>query len=185
MKTSIYLIIALVFGCFLGCKQTGEESAKETDGKNVFADKVVYEVNLTKDEDRPSWLEKLDNKKLVDYLIDNAVSGKLKAYDYFTNQYLSPKEIKKLVESRTDTTYINNAETGLGQIKTTRIEFDRADIKSLVFIEKWFVDTDNSKFKKKVQGIGLVKHFYKKAESEDMKEKLCKDLLFVVEVKAN
>ena len=178
MKNLLFIVIATVAMGFIGCKNNAK-SEKEDD-KNVFSDKIVYEINLEKDADRPSWLEKLDSKKLVDYLIDNVLSGKLKAYDYFTNQYLTQKELKKIVESHTDTTFVQNPETGVNETKVTKYEFDRSDVKSLVFIEKWYIK-DDSKFKKKVKGIGLVKHYYKKAEGENLDEKLLKDLLFVVE----
>jgi len=175
-----FLIVTVLF---FACKNNDHSACTSNSdslslAKNIVAEKIQYEISLEKNEDRPTWLEKLDSKKFVGQLLDNVISGKFKVYDYFTKAYLTQKEIDNLVQNRVDTTLLPNSE-GVNEQRLVKHEFDPSDIKSLLFIEKWYFDAEKGMMQKKVVGIGLVKHYMAKKDGET--EKICKDLLFVID----
>ena len=72
----ILLVSVLIAG--FACQQSEKE---------IIANKIQYDVNIkSPDPDYDWWIQNLpgpQREKLVDLIVDGAVSGKFKAYDYF------------------------------------------------------------------------------------------------------
>jgi len=135
---SIFLV--LLFGCThkpsIGNKNQPVAHLDSLTGA-VMADSIVYDVIIhNPDPENPSTTEYLKDLKhgpLIDSLFDLVYSEKVIAYDFFTNEILRAKDVKKM-----------ESEAG----------YSRNHIGKIQFTERWYFDKSSQQFKKEV--ISLV-----------------------------
>ena len=102
----------------------------------ILADTISYPVVIKNPDTTDTWttecLRPLDRKKLVDAVFDAVYSNDAQAYNYFTNEPMSIKDVKAL--EKTD-------------------EFSRENVGKLQFWESWYFDEKKQIFTKKVHKI--------------------------------
>jgi len=149
MKKLAFILISIIL--FLSSCGEGK--------REMIAEKIQYDVNIkSPDAEYDWWIQNLvgpEREKLVDYLIDGAISGKFQAYDYYNNP-LNPTEILSILS---DTMVMSIVDTQPpydyhDTIVVSTIE--KADILRLRFLEEWKINPENLQFEKKVLGIGPV-----------------------------
>ena len=151
MRMSILLLIMLCPFLY-ACQQQG-------DHKELITKKIQYDVNIkSPDPDWDWWIQNIvgpDREKLVDLIIDGALSGKFQAYDYFSDS-ISPEDIKMMLS---DTLYLTmkRAVPPYDLFDTTILmNITRDDILRIRFLEEWRIDPETMRFEKKIYGIGPV-----------------------------
>jgi len=109
----------------------------------VWADTIIYEVLLTNPDELNEWettkLQGVNSKKIVDDLFKMVYDGEKKAYNYYTNEELSIKQVEE-IERRDD--------------------YSRDKLGKLQFTETWEMDLANKKMDKKVLSILLAYELY-------------------------
>ncbi|WP_282037687.1 hypothetical protein [Saccharicrinis aurantiacus] len=109
----------------------------------VWADTIIYEVLLTNPDELNEWettkLQGVNSKKIVDDLFKMVYDGEKKAYNYYTNEELSIKQVEE-IERRDD--------------------YSRDKLGKLQFTETWNMDIANKKMHKEVLSILLAYELY-------------------------
>ncbi len=103
-------------------------------------------------------LSGFNKRNLVQEILEAVNEGKITAYDFFSNKKLSINEIKTHC-TKIDTVqapYTDPEDLFNSIIKEP---FDTNDYNSLIFTEKWFIDTSNGKINKEVKELALVKAY--------------------------
>jgi len=131
-KNLIYSIFLLVISCSNPEPKVVivDGNATERDAE-VVADSIKYEVVVMLTDDSAWDAERLkgytNHKALVDGIITNVLNGKLKAYDYNTDELLTPEEVKNILDEKA---------------------VDASKIGKLLFAERWYIDSRGSLLKK-------------------------------------
>jgi len=136
---------------FVACNQPATEITAETE--TVARTKTMeYAVDLNSvfhldlnDEDFS------DVSPLTEQLIADVVSGKLKAYDRFSDELLTVEEAKNVLQF-TDTIWFEEPETGDRRIEIVERDYT-SDFYGLTFKERWSYDATGSILDRKVVGL--------------------------------
>lgn len=124
-------------------------------GKTLIAEGLRSEALIVFPEEDETWLGKIDQKMLVNAIFDAIYEGRVKPYDFITDDPLSIEDVKA-IESSIDTIYIEDFETGEIEMKVVEDELRRDEITKVFVKEDWYFDTANFKMEKKVIGISLA-----------------------------
>ena len=154
------LIPLLLIG-LIACNSEQKPAAEETN--TAWTKTMVYAVDLNSvfhedlnDEDFS------DVGTITEQLINDVLSGKVKAYDAFSEELISADDVRsKLVF--TDTIWYNNPETGDQSIEILERNYT-TEFFGLTFKEKWSYDKDGSILSRKVIGLAPRIPVYSKQE---------------------
>jgi len=134
-------------------------SCKQQTHQEVITKKIQYDVNIkSPSPDWDWWIQNIvgpDRDKLVDEIMDGALSGKFQAYDYFSDS-IKPEDIRMMLA---DTFYITvkRAKPPYDDYDTTVVlDITRDDIQRIRFLEEWTINPETMQISKKVMGIGPV-----------------------------
>ena len=147
---ALLLVVVPALLLFASCRQKKGE---------VITRRIQYDVNIKSPHpDYDWWIQNIagpQRENLVRMILQGAVSGKYKAYDYFY-QPLSKEAVARILND-TLSIKIREATPPYGLKDTflvTRIGIK--DIQRLRFMETWTVNPDNLQFSKTIQGIAPV-----------------------------
>jgi len=145
-KIFIAALVMFVFSC---------NSGNETD--TVVTNRIQYDVFLQNPEQDMDWwvsnVEGGSREKLVRNMVQRAVAGEVKAYDFFTNKLYRPDEIKRIMK-RIDTISVERSTPPYDLVDTIMVtEIRMSDINKLRFLEEWRMNEKTLAFSKKVVGI--------------------------------
>jgi hypothetical protein len=122
-----------------------------------------------------SFLSTLNQRILVKTLVENAIEGKSRVLDYDSDKPIFPSDIRSRAFRNETVTYYNAD----GELRDTIVTKNITDeIRSVVFIEDWFFDTETMRMQKKVTGIAPVRYYYDSSFGED--DLIKREVLFVV-----
>ncbi len=152
MQKKIFLFIIAVLLFSSGCQKIKHERGPNlppTDtiktSYNVIADSINYGVVIRNRDStdiwREKWLSRLKRDSLVDLLFHAVYAKELQAYDYFTEEPLSTREVKKIEK---------------------REGFDRSRIGKIQFEEVWYFDPENYKMVKSVNSVMIAYETYRR-----------------------
>ncbi|MEW5845774.1 MAG: hypothetical protein AB1777_05840 [Bacteroidota bacterium] len=110
----------------------------------LIADSIKYEV-VVQATDGDIWeAERLkgytNHRELVEGVFKNVINGKLKAYDYATDEPLTVEELRKLIDDQ---------------------KIDASQVGKLLFTERWYIDP-NGHIYKFITSVTLGKAEYSK-----------------------
>lgn len=127
--------------------------------KEIITEKIQYDVNIkSPDPDYDWWIQNLpgpQREKIIDMIIDGALTGKYKVYDYY-NQPIATSDVKMILS---DTSYytIVDEEPPYTERDTMVIStIFREDILRIRFLEEWRINPDNLQVEKRVLGIAPI-----------------------------
>jgi len=147
----LFLFAGLLSVLLISCKQQPK--------KNIITKKIQYDVNIkSPDANWDWWIQNIvgpDREKLVDMMMDGALSGKFQAYDYFSDT-IKPADIKMMLADTFYLTYKRNTPPYDEYDTTVIMKIERDDIRRIRFLETWRIDPETMQFDKKVMGIGPV-----------------------------
>lgn len=188
-------------------KNQTDESIKKSKEKLVLTKKVEYEFFFNQTE---ALLQQIDSacfqcvknngevledyfaphfntlvrKKLVNMLIEEVISKKRKAYDPWDKETVMPaKEIMPRLGAKSETIMVQDENTG--ELIKQEVEgfADKTQIKSVIFVEEWYLNTETLYMEKKVKGIIPIRHYYK--EDDIDQEFPVKKKVFLVKFEDN
>ncbi len=165
MRKLISLLIFLPY-FFVGCSKT--DKPKSTNTKQslsgdiaVIADTIVYDVILRNIDTSDVWeaecLQYLNQKSLVNYLIDGVYNGKFIAMEFMGDKVLSIDDVKAIEQ-----------ESGFSRDRVSKVQFR----------ERWFIDSAGN-FQKQIINYTLGIEVYSKQNTF-----LGHEALFVVKPKS-
>lgn len=164
----VILILSVLFAC---------NSSKSDDSKNIVNENLIslgeisYEVDFYSN---PDFVKGFNNPKVVQYLVNSALSGKIEVYSYFFNEKLDSIQLKSIFNISVDTVFVENPETKENEMIISKTEFEQSEIKSLLFTEDWYLDTETNEIIKKIKSFGPVRYYTKEGSDE-----LFKSVLFM------
>lgn len=151
MKIMAFISISVIGLFLLGSCGEGK--------REVIAEKIQYDVSIkSPDPAYDWWIQNLvgpEREKLVDYLMDGAISGKFQAFDYYNNP-LTPKEILSILSDTMVMSIMENQPPYDFYDTVVVNTIEKQDILRLRFLEEWKINPGNLQFEKRVLGIGPV-----------------------------
>ena len=168
MKNILLSLLILSF-LILGnsCKNNSDKG-----DKTVITERIQYPVFIKSPypDDTDWWVENLEGvkrEKFVNILVDAALEGKVKAYDYLDNTLLTQAQVNNIF-NRTDTIKMTRITPPYDEVDTVIThKLDRKDIYRVTFLEEWNFDEKNFKMEKKVVGIAPSETIF--GDSSDIK----------------
>ncbi len=165
-----------------------ERKAEKVKRNAVKLKQIKYEVSLGepiepfddrfKENLEAPYLNRFAREKLRSNIFDAVLTNTKPAYDFQTGLRLSPSEILERMGERTDTIYDIDPETGeLIPIIAKRL-MNESEIKSLIFIEEWSIDTVSMHIFKEIVGVAPVRISYTDDDFEMTSPK--KSIVFAV-----
>ena len=150
MKKYLSLLIPIIL---LNCTQRADEQranrsnsvSENNDSASAYliADTIIYDVIIKNTNPYDKWgeksLGKLQRGRFIDSLFALVYEKKAKAYDYFSNEELSPRQVREMEK-----------EEG----------FSREDIGKIQFTEAWYFNKKLKTMNKKVISVALGHELY-------------------------
>ena len=153
MKTKISIIAVLFVTILL------LNSCQRNKYKDIVATRIQYDVPINQADPQLGWwvnsLEGSKREPFIKRIMEAAVHGEVKVYDYFNNP-LSADQVKSI---GADTTYMTLTRTNppyddYDTMVIKKIEY--ADISKMRFLEEWKWDPKSLEMNKRVIGFGPV-----------------------------
>ncbi len=155
MKSRPFLFIFLLFGTVFWLSL----SACKQENRQIITKKIQYDVTIkSPDPSYDWWIQNLpgpQREALIQTILQGAVSGKYKAYDYFY-QPISPKAVARILA---DTVALKVRETRPPYAMKDTLIVSRIGVKDILrlrFMEKWSINPQTLQFTKTVTGIAPV-----------------------------
>lgn len=150
--------VLFILICGLLFSLTSCNNKKDNESKLVLTERIQYPVFIKcpYEEDTDWWCENMEGPKrenFVNIILDAALSGKVKAYDYISDVLLSKAQVEAIF-SRFDTVMYTRTIPPYDEVDTViNFKLDRKEIHRITFLEEWYFDEKNFKMEKKVVGI--------------------------------
>lgn len=164
MKNFYFFLIILIVG-LCSCKDKNAQFKN----KKQITQRIQYDVFIkSPNADYEWWRENIEGEKrdvFVRSIVNKALSGKFKVYDYF-NKQLTVSEIKSIF-NRIDTLQMQSPKPPYND--TTVIVENKLDLSSIVkirFLEEWYMDEKTMEFAKKTVGIAPISVKYVEGTNE-------------------
>ena len=99
------------------------------------------------------YMGRFDHKVLIDDIFEAIYAGKIQAFDFMDNPF-SIEEVKYM-QSHTDTTFLENFETGEMETVVITEELNPDDVVRAYVVEDWFLDKETFTMEKRVVSMTL------------------------------
>lgn len=152
-RTAFYFLIISLFFSLFSCS-----NKKGSEGKLVLTERIQYPVFIKSpyEEETDWWRENMEGpkrEKFVNIILDAALSGKVKAYDYITDEPLTKEQVNAIF-IKSDTMMLTRTAPPYDEYDSVIThKLDRKYIHRITFLEEWYFDEENFKMEKKVMGI--------------------------------
>ena len=143
--TLFALAILLLAGCVETKVQEGVVVLSEQglNTSHLLADTIVYSVDIINTDTLDTWadwrLRHMNTTKLVEAVFENVYSGRLKAYDYFTDAALTAEDVRNIENTP---------------------NYARSLIEEIQFEETWLFSPELQIFHKEVHSFVLAYALY-------------------------
>jgi len=126
-------------------------------GKNGVTKRIQYDVSIhNTDSDMDWWVQNIEGsnrEKLIKNIMQQVISGEVKAYDFVSSKPFTTEEIKGMMK-RIDSISVERSTPPYDLVDTVLVtEIRLSDITKLRFLEEWSMDDKTLAFSKKVMGI--------------------------------
>jgi hypothetical protein len=159
---------------FLVKQKTGEKHGKCT----LIKENVTTEFSLY-NETVPEWLADLNPKRFMNILLDNIVSKKVVAYDFFDQKKkLSIEDVKTNMGECTKLYSVENPKTDSYDTLRINSKMDLDEVKSIIFVEDWYIDWETLAICKTVKSVAPVRVYTTSHNGED--DEIEKKIAFIV-----
>ncbi len=151
--TVLFIWIGMLLLSLTACN-----SKKDQADKIILTERIQYPVFIKTpyEEETDWWCENMEGPKreqFVNIIVDAALSGKVKAYDYISNTLLTKNEVE-VIFNRYDTVLYTRTVAPFDEVDTViNTKLDRKDIHRITFLEEWYFDEKNFSIEKKVVGV--------------------------------
>jgi len=159
---------------FLVKQKTGEKHGKRT----LIKENVTTEFSLY-NETVPEWLADLNPKRFMNILLENVIRKKVIAYDFFDQKKkLSIEEVKTNMGECTKLYSVENPKTDSYDTLRINSKMDLDEVKSIIFVEDWYIDWETLAICKTVKSIAPVRVYTSSHNGED--DEIEKKIAFIV-----
>jgi len=168
MKSSfaLFAIVLIAASCVNNNTTPTNIAGKETVAGELWAEQVESNTDIKKpegwtDADWSVMNKGVDKEKIFNSIVEQVLAGKLKAYNYITDDSLgySVEQVKSMI-NRTDSITSEDPVTGHKNISVQTVEVGADDIAQVRMKEKWLFDKDNMHLEKKVMSIAFFKSVF-------------------------
>jgi len=111
------------------------------------------ESNIVVEDGTANYMGRFDHKVLINDILEAIYAGKLRAYS-FMDDPLTIEEVKYM-QSHTDTTLLENFETGEMESVVIIEELNPDDVVKAFVVEDWFLDKETFTMEKRVVSMTL------------------------------
>jgi hypothetical protein len=149
MKQPFALLTLMTILLLAGCVETKVQegvvvlSEKGLNTSHLLADTIVYSVDIVNTDTLDIWadwrLRHMKTSKLVEEVFDNVYSGRLKAFDYFTDAELTVEDVRNIEDTP---------------------KYARSLIEEIQFEETWLFSPELQVFHKEVHSFVLAYALY-------------------------
>ena len=150
MKIYTFILFVILIIGFISC---------QNEELNVVTKKIQYDVNIkSPSPDYDWWIQNLvgpERERLIDLIVDGAISGKWQAYDYF-NDSISVLEVRTIFSDTLMATIMNDFPPYDLYDTVIISTISKSDIERIRFLEEWYINSDNLYFYKKILGIAPI-----------------------------
>ena len=158
MKNLNLLLAATSFlilsSCQPGGTNNGADGAPElNENLKQIAFNFRSESNIVVEDGTADYMGQFDHKVLLDDIFEAIYAGKIQAFD-FMDDPLTIEEVQ-YKQSHTDTTLLENFETGELESVVITEELNPDDVVKVFMVEDWFLDKESFKMEKKVVSMTL------------------------------
>lgn len=168
MKTLYFLPVLTAILLLTAC---GPEKDRTDGSSSVITEKIEYPVFIRspfEDDGGEWWKENIETSKRISFietLFDWACTGKVKTFDYLTNEALTAEQVCAIGNEK-DTIRITSTEPPYDE-KDTVIQnhLDLKEIHKVKFLEEWSFDTERHSMSKKLIGIAPALTVYDDSSS--------------------
>ncbi len=139
------------------------ETPKDLSELKLLASDVAYEVPIV-NELMPEWLKNIPVTHVINVVMDKLLDPTTPKYSFFVRDSLiavSNEDARLRLGEETIEVEDYNEETGEYTIETYETTINYEEIVGLVFLEDWYVDSENMRIHKVVKGIGPVREYSK------------------------
>lgn len=145
---AILIIASFIFGCSKSNKPKEKSTKQSLSGDiTVIADTIVYDVILRNIDTSDVWeaecLQYLNQKSLVNYLIDGVYNGQFIAIEFMGDKVLSIDDVKAIEQES---------------------NFSRDKVSKVQFRERWYIDSEGN-LQKQIISYTLGFEIYSKQNS--------------------
>lgn len=152
MKKFAFIPLIMVVVCMLSSCRNGRNNEK-----NMVTQRIQYDVPIRNTEPDMDWwvqnIEGSNREKLVQDIISQVTSGKVKAYDFFSCKPYTLQQVNDIMK-HTDSVSVERSTPPYDLVDTVMVsEIHLSDISRLRFLEEWYMDDKTLAFTKNVVGI--------------------------------
>jgi len=144
----------------------------------LIKENVTTEFSLY-NETVPEWLADLNPKRFMNIVLDNIFNKNVVAYDFFDQKKkLSIEEVKANMGETTKIYSVENQKTEKFDTLRINSKMDLDEVKSLIFVEDWYIDWNTLAIYKTVKSIAPVRVYTSSHNGED--DEVEKKIAFIV-----
>jgi hypothetical protein len=113
------------------------------------------------------FMTSITRRKFVSMLLDKVLKDSMTVYSpYERNLKMTKDDVLSRLDALDQSTKVLDPETGEIKVCIAKGVINKDEIKSVIFIEEWYLDTESLRMEKKIIGIIPVRHYYRMDESE-------------------
>lgn len=145
----LFTLLTLTILVLTGCVETKVQegvvvlSEQGLNTSHLLADTIVYSVDIVNIDTLDTWadwrLRNLNTQKLIEEVFENVYSGRLNAYDYFTDAALTVEDVRNIEDTP---------------------NYARSLIEEIQFEETWLFSPELQIFHKEVHSFVLAYALY-------------------------
>lgn len=150
MKNIFLFLLSLLLFILASCANSESKHA-------LLTKRIQYDVNIQNSDTEMDWwiqnMEGASREKFIKQLMQQAMEGKVKAYDVFSYKLLSSSDLNEIFK-KVDTISIERLVPPYDLVDTVLVKEIRLnDIKRIRFLEEWRMDDNSLAFTKTVLGM--------------------------------
>jgi len=155
MKTPNLLLAATSFLILSSCEPDDNSDGAPELNENLkqIAFNFRSESYIVVEDGTADYMGQFDHKVLLDDIFEAIYAGKIQAFD-FMDDPLTIEEVQ-YKQSHTDTTLLENFETGELESVVITEELNPDDVVKVFMVEDWFLDKETFKMEKRVVSMTL------------------------------
>ena len=160
-----------------------QKSGSRPQNCSLIKENVTTEFSLY-NQQVPEWLADLNPKRFLNIMLDNVLTNKVPAYDFFDQKKkLSIDEIKANLGETTKLYSVENKQTESYDTLRINSKMDIDEIKTLIFTEDWYIDWNTLAIYKTIKSIAPVRVYSTSHNGEG--DEVEKKIVFIVHLKNN
>lgn len=122
---------------------------------------IIYETVLSPELAKVEWVKNIDSRKWIDLVFSKVENGELIAYSPYGDLQtpMSWEDVLFQMDALNDTVYLDDPASGEAKQEIIENKLQIAEIKGVIFIEDWSLDSESGRINKEILGIAPVRYY--------------------------